>query len=439
MTREPLVDVARLSNGLRVVLAPGPHLHRTAVACLTQVGARYEDASNAGLSHFLEHMLHRGTPSYPSAHALASQIEGMGASLDAATGVDRGSLVVTTPPENTLDAIEVLGEVLEHPLFCDLEVERGIVHEELLEDRDDRGRLIDPDGIVRSLVFGEHPLGFPIVGTPATLKRFSVPMLRAHHERHYTTETTVVAVAGKLPSRPRLLRTLERAFARRPRGGRLVPAPFRVNPPAATAAAPISITRSHSSQASLRVACVAPGRKDKSAPAAELLIRLVDDGNATRLYERLCDRRGLCYEVSAGYEAYDETGLFDVAAESNEGAITEVLTEVLGMLGDFAKEGPSQAEIDRALARARWQAERSLDQPEHAAENGALGVLADEPLTAFGRAERLARCSRTALRSLARRMFRPDRLRIAVVGSVSRSTAKQLESIAERYASAYPS
>lgn len=425
-TKLASVEAHELSNGLRVALAPLSHLHRAAIACVVEVGARYEDEASSGLSHFLEHMLHRGTPTYGSAHALAAGIEGMGANLDAATGVDRGSLVVTAPPETLLDAAHVLGEVMCQPLFTDVDIERGIVREELLEDRDERGRLVDPDGVVRRNVFGAHPLGFPIVGTPTTLRRFGVPMLTAHHARHYTSRSSVIAVAGKLPARAKLLRTLESAFGGVRRGESLRPRRWPTKPPPT---AGLSIVRTSSMQASLRVACVAPGRKDRRVAASELLIRLIDDGNATRLYERLCDSRGLCYDVSAGYEAYDETGLFDIAAEATEEAIPDVLCEILGILEDLATNGPSEAEIAKAIQRARWHADRALDQPESVAEQIGLGVLGADPLTPFDRAERMAVCTPRQLRGLARSMFQRQRLAVAVVGDVSRGTERELKRI----------
>lgn len=425
------VDAIQLSNGLRVALVSGAHLHRAAIAWVVRVGARFEDAQTAGLSHFLEHMLHRGTPSFPSAHALAMGIESLGASLDAATGIDRGTLTLTAPPDSLLDAMEVLGEITRQPLFTDIEVERNIVREELLEDRDDRGRLVDPDGLVRKLVFGEHPLGHPIVGTPRTLRSFSLPLLTKHHRRHYTVRSTVVALGGRLPkSRARLASALERCFGQTP-VGRRVPAGRFV---ATRRASPnLSIVRTSASQASLRVACVGPGRAHAAAPAAELLLRVIDDGNATRLYERLCDGLGLCYEVSAGYEAYDEAGLFDIAAEAHEGTITQVLSEVLAMLRDLASKGPTPAEMEKAVIRARWQAARSLDHPETACEHVGSALLSDEPLTPFDRAERLAGVSTSAVRAMAARMFRADQLHIAVVGPCSRATERELRETVARF------
>lgn len=429
-------ETCALGSGISVAFAPGPHLHRAAVACMFDVGARFEEPATAGLSHFLEHMLHRGTPAFPSAHALAAGIENLGASLDAATGVDHGSLVLTAPPETVLEAIGVLGEVVRAPIFSDLEVERGIVREELLEDRDERGRLVDPDGIVRAALFADHPLGFPIVGSPKTLSSFDVPMLRRHHARHYTGSTCAIAVAGKLPAKSRLTRALESAFGAVPRGRAIRPARFGAARTSRPREPRLTVTRTSSSQVSLRVACLGPGRRHATGASAELLLRMFDDGNATRLYEALCDRRGLCYEVSAGFEPYAEIGLFDVAAEAHEDAIAEVLSVIFSIFSDLADRGPTQSELDRARQRARWQAARTLDQPEAMAEQAARALMTAEPTTPFARAARMDACSVASVRTIARRMFDPGAIAVALVGSIARKTEREVHEIVRRYGAA---
>ncbi|MFO0552283.1 MAG: pitrilysin family protein [Polyangiaceae bacterium] len=419
------METVELPQGLHVALVPGDHLHRSAAAYVVRVGARYEASSQAGLSHFLEHMLHRGTPSHPTAHALARAIEDLGANLDAATGVDHGSLVVTSPPESFLATLGILGQIVTSPVFSEIELERGIVHEELLEDRDERGRLVDPDGILRAELFGDHPLGQPIVGSLRTLRSFDNDALARHHRRHYTARSGVLALAGRFPPRDEVLTTVSTAFAGLPRGARVTAPRFR------TAAEPrgLRVVRTHAPQVSLRVGVLGPGRRSPRVGAAELLLRVIDDGNATRLYERLCDGRGLCYEVSAGFEAYDEVGLFDVAAESQEDRIVEVLETVLGLFAELAKDGPQSDEISRAVARAEWQAKRSLDLPETLAEHAALGMLTREPPSPLARAERMRAVSLEQIRATAKSMFKPEHLTVVAVGALSRSTERDLRAV----------
>ncbi len=428
--------VAELASGLRVATLPSPHLARAAITFATRVGARYERGASAGLSHFLEHMLHRGTPRHPTAHALASAIESMGGTLDAATGVDTGTFTLSVPPEHVLGAIDLLGEIITTPLFSAIEVERGIVREELLEDRDERGRLVDPDSLARAQIFGLHPLGQPIAGTLSTLLRFNHARLVSHHRQHYTALGSALAVTGRLPSPASILRRSERAFASLPRRARVGAAPpfrskKRVGPP-------LSIVRSSSSQVSLRLSALAPARRTKAEAAAELLLRVIDDGNSTRLYAALCDRLGLCYDVSAGYEPYRDCGFFDLAAEAAEHSVTQVAAELFDLVRDLALVGPSESEVAKAKRRATWQDRRFADQPETLAEQVALSLLSGEAVGAMTRSRKLRDVTARDVQRVAAQVFHPSRVALTAVGPVRPSTARMLSSMLARYARGWP-
>src|SRR5262245_57422392 len=185
-----------LGNGLRAVLIPQPNLHQAVASLYLRVGSRFETPETNGLSHFLEHMVFRGTATLPSAHTQALAFERLGGTLYAATYVDHGVMSIAVPPQNFEQVIGLLGDVTTSPRFSDLEIERGIVREEILEDLDDDGRVIDPDNLSRALMYEEHPLGYRITGGLDTLARFDDGMLRAHHARHYTTVNAVLCLAG---------------------------------------------------------------------------------------------------------------------------------------------------------------------------------------------------------------------------------------------------
>ena len=116
-----------LGNGLKVVLVPLPHVHSAVASLYLRVGSRFETEQNNGISHFLEHMLFRGTENLPTAHEQALAFERLGATLYAATHVDHGVMSVSVTPKNLLKVLPLLGEVTRAPLFTDIDVERGIV------------------------------------------------------------------------------------------------------------------------------------------------------------------------------------------------------------------------------------------------------------------------------------------------------------------------
>jgi predicted Zn-dependent peptidase len=408
----------RLSSGLRVLLVPLQHARSAAVTVHVRVGSRFETRRDNGLSHFLEHMLHRGTEQHPSAHTQALAFERLGGTLGASTYVDHGVLSVSVPPDALFDAVALLAEVCSAPLFDSIEVERGIVREEILETLDPRGRPVGPDDLLREAAFPGHPLGFPITGTLDTLERFDVRGLRRHHRRHYTTGL-VLTVAGRFAKRG-LLRHVERSF----RLSR--PHHLRTAAPRPLRGPVLHHVRDAASQTALRLAFRAPGERDRDAAATELLLRVVDDGTSTRLYHRVCDERGLCYDVSALYEAYEDSGIFDFAAECSHDHTLDVLGEIVALARDLALGGPEPAELEKARTRLRFQLQALADSPAELAAFHGFAELANLARTPAARLAELERTTTDAVRRAARRVFRAEGLALVTVGETTAATRRRM-------------
>ncbi len=402
-----------LANGLRLITLPMPEARTAALTVHVRIGSRYETARDNGISHFLEHMLHRGTRRHPSAHAQALAFEQLGGTLSAATYVDHGVLALTVPPSAVLPALELLYEVCAEPVYDAIDVERGIVREEILESLDARGRSVSADDMLRRAAFPAHPLGQPIAGTLQTLERFSVPRLARHHSRFYTSRLVVTA-AGKLPERE--LSRFARARLSFPRGA----APLR-RAPRPPRGPRIEHLRDSSSQTAMRLGFRAPGERDRHAAAAELLLRVIDDGSSTRLYHRICDERGLCYDVSALYESYEDAGLFDIAAETSHDNAVEVGREILRMLRELRESGPTAAELEKAKQRLRWQVDAMHESPSELASFYGFGELARLYRTPRERLERLEAVTLSATRRAAEQIFRPEALSLVTVGELTRA------------------
>ncbi len=409
------------AEGLRLVVAPLPSAHRVAIDVRLGAGPLYEAPRERGLSHFLEHMLFRGIPSAPSAHEQALGFERLGGTLAAATYVDHGNVELAVPPETFTPAVALLGETYREPLFTRLEVERGIVREEILELYDDQGQLIDSGELLMGLSFEGHALAMPITGRYEDVEAFTERRVRAHHRRLYTSDNTVVAVTG--PVRPSaVLRLFERHFAGLPRGRvRPKPAPPRQRAPR------WRYVRHELSQTELRVGFRAPGEGEAAEPATELLVRVLDDGMSTRLYHRICDERGLCYDVSASYEAYRGVGLFDVMASAAHERTPEVLDLILGLLEQLREEGPTEAELDKAKRRVQWQLDELLDDPPALASFLALGELSGVGRSPRERLEQLRAVSRREVQAAAQRCFQAAGMSIVAVGRSSPAEQRRIE------------
>jgi predicted Zn-dependent peptidase len=381
-----------------------------------------------GLSHFVEHMLFRGTEWHQSSHGLATVFEELGGTLEALTAADHGALSISVPKENLQAVLPLLADVFSRPIFRDVEVERRIIVEELLEDCDENGQLIDPSSLTRALTFGQHPLGRPIIGPLDNVQSFTKAQLMAHHKRTYQGQGTVVSVAGSV-EKDQVARWIEEHFGSIP-GGTWTPqaeAPLGQQAPRAK-----HVVHPGSSQTSLGVSFRAPGYTDPKGPAYEMLLRVLDDGMATRLYHEICDARGLCYSVSAGYETYEETGIFELYADTAHERTAEVLEQMLRVTSELCAHDVTDAELDRARNRTRWEYEALLDSADDLADLLALHQLQgmDDPPPA--RLEKLLAVSHSDLRAAAQQLFAPAVRNVVTVGSLTASARRRVEALALR-------
>lgn len=416
----------KLANGLEVRLLDLPSAHRVAIVAELRIGSRFESEEDNGLSHLLEHMLYRGIPGHPTAHEQALAFESLGGTLVAGTGSESGSLAIACPPENFERTLDLFARVYREPLLLGLDIEKGIIREEILEHLDENGHLVDDYDLLRATAFAGHSLGYSVTGTVKGLDHFDVARIRRHHDERYVGSASVIAIAGPIDVEA-AARAVEKHFGALPAGA----------PPVTTTPGPqdgmrVKFVRSASSQTALRIGFRGKGLADEDEPASEALLRILDDGNSTRLYTRLCDERGLAYDVAAGYEASDDVGLLDVGSDTTHDQADTVLAEILDVVRALRDEGPTAAELEKAKARHGWGLEEMLDNPGEAAD-----FLADCTLRGYARdfaerREQLDGVTLEGVQAAARRLFLPERLNAVIVGPAQRRARTKLE---ERLAS----
>lgn len=404
-----------------------PTVRRVVLSVYLRTGSRFETPENSGISHFLEHMLFRGTETHRSAHALASAFEDLGGTLNASTATDHGTLTIAVPKESFEATLSLLGEVVQKPLFADIELERGIISEELLEELDEKGNIISATSLGRSLAFPSHPVGAPLGGTLETVAAFSEADLRVHHRRTYAGAGLTIAVAGPVAPE-RALAAIERAFVGLPEGTRL--SSRSIAPPQGPVFA--SARHAGSSQTRVYIAHRSPGYLDRSDAAAEMLLRILDDGLSTRLYHGLCDEGGLCYDVVGANEAFEDGGVLEIIADTAHDRAPKVLEKALAIVSDLAESGPTEREFERARRRAHWQTEAILDDPGELADHAAFALLTGTSQTAELRLEELLAVTRGDVIDVANQIFTKSGRAVVAVGLPSASVVSRLEQIATR-------
>jgi predicted Zn-dependent peptidase len=416
--------IKTLSSGLRIVAAPQPALHRAHVALYVRVGSRFETKRNNGLSHFLEHMLYRGTERLKSAHEVNLAFERIGGYLYAATHTDFGVFSVTCPPESVEEVTALLADVLAEPVFRDIETERAIVCEEILEDLDDEGRMVDADNLTRMMIYPGHPLGFTITGSEKHVRSFDEAKLAAHHARHYTQTACVLGYSGAIDPQ-KVLKLGEKHFGKLPAGSTI-----EADAPVHAQKKPrLKIVPNVSSQTELRVCFRAIGERSPMRPAIDMFMRVLDDGMSTRLYHRLSDERGLCYDASASFDGYEDDGVLDFAASCIHERTSVVAREVLSLMHELATHGPTEVELEKAKRRNKWDVRAMADSPEDWGGFFAGGLLFERFETPWERLEKNSEVTREDVRKVAELIARPERLHVLAVGMLDDGEDKRLADV----------
>jgi predicted Zn-dependent peptidase len=411
-----------LQNGLRVIAVPQPHLQSASLSLFVKVGPRYERPETNGISHFLEHMLFRGTPEYPTAYDLSFAAEALGGTIDAATYADFTHYQLTVPRELAEAALDLLAELLRGPRFGDLELERQIVREEILADRDADGREVDAENLSRLLAFGEHPLGFKITGEAENLERFGVAALQAHLAAHYGAANMALVATGAVDPERIFARAAER-FAYLARGTlTLVDAP-----PPPRHDRHLSFVKHDASQSDVRVCLRAFGPDDPDYTALKLLVRVLDDGMSTRLHRRLTDESGLAYEAFAALDPYEETGLLELGASVEHDKVPQVLEAIFDMLRELRDTEVSAAELHKARSRYAWSLRRVVDSAEELALYTGTQAVFGRSLDLADAWAEVERATPVALQAAARRVVRGEGLHVVCVGRTKKATQRAAE------------
>lgn len=400
-----------LPNGLRLLVAPLPHLHTATVSVFARAGSRYESKETNGLSHFLEHMLFRGTASYPNSYALNHAIEELGGDLDAATHVDFTSYDLGMPPESFAEGTRRFAEIFHAPVFDAIDVEKRILKEEILEDLDEDGKEIDVDNIGRALLYGDDPLGFTIPGSIDNVLSFTEDDLRRHMERHYRASNMVVCVAGAVDP-DEAVDAVTKGFGHLPRGEKT---PFTAVSPDANGAR-FRYVHDAGSQTNVRLSFHTFGLKHDDMMALSLLGRVLDDGMSTRMHRRICDETGLCYDAFAAVDPYEDRGVFDLGGSVEHDKTPTLVREMLGLVERLGGEKVDEAELDKARRRYLWDLRATVDDDEGVSSFYGTNLLFDLPDTLESTAEEVRAVTTDDLRRVARAVLDPERAHLTCVG-----------------------
>ncbi len=348
-----------LPAGLSVVTLETKHLHSAMAAVYVRVGSRHETAKTNGVSHVLEHLFFRGSKRYPDSVRMNAAVEAVGGNLNGVTMRDSSYFYTPVHPDGVDVAMRILGDMLTQPRLVQLETEKRVILEEMLDEVDEKGRDIDVDNLAKRHLYGDHPLSFKIAGTTETVKALTMREVKKHFEQFYVTGNLVVAVGGPV-KRDEVLERVQRSFAALPRGPRVQElAPSPLTKPGPT----LSYVHLDESQVEFRVTFPAFAESHPDHMALGLLRRVLDDGLSSRLPHRIVEKRGLAYSIGATLESFHDTGTFDIDGACAPEHLGPVVEECLRTLATLRAGKITREELTRAQTRYAMHLDFLQDSP----------------------------------------------------------------------------
>jgi len=337
---EPNIRRTVLANGVRLATERMPHVRSVAVGIWLTRGSRHEPADHPGIAHFVEHMLFKGTPGR-SAEEIAQQVDSIGGQIDAFTSKEYAGYYLKVLDEHLPLAVDVLADLICNPLFAedDIEREKKVILEEIKMVED------TPDDLVHEL-FAEgfwlnHPLGRPILGTPASVSALTQATLTRYFSQTYVAENFVVVAVGNL-EHSRVQELLERALANAPHTG-----------PAADESAPvvapvIQVRKKELEQSHIVFGTEALPQHHPDRYAGYALNTTLGGSMSSRLFQNVREKRGLAYSVFSGLSAYQDAGALSIYAGCANDAVAELIDVVVSEIRQMKADGLDPAELRRA-------------------------------------------------------------------------------------------
>ncbi|MDD2236824.1 MAG: pitrilysin family protein [Kiritimatiellae bacterium] len=344
-----------LSSGIRVVTSHIPYVESAAVGFWVGVGGRYESKRMSGVSHFIEHLLFKGTQTR-SARAISEAIEGRGGYFNAFTQEDATCYYARISAEHVFHVMDILADMYVNPKFDagDIDKERRVILEEIMMYRDQPHQLAQED--LSDLLWANHPLGRTLIGTPATVMRMTREEILGYKSKKYRPCNTVVAVAGKVDHEA-CCAYLEKVLDV-PRGSA---APKYLRVERSTGQRDVSVRRKPIEQAHLALGLRLFGRKDPRRYPLKLLSVILGENMSSRLFQVVRERHGMAYSVHSGVHLYEDTGALLITAGLDRTRCVPAMKLILRELNRLAEKKVTARELKMAKDYAGGQLRIGLE------------------------------------------------------------------------------
>lgn len=334
-----------LDNGLRLLTAPMPGMRSASIALFFTVGSRYESRPIAGISHFIEHMLFKGTQQYPTARLISEAIEGIGGMFNGSTSKELTSYTARVPGERLGEVMRVLADMVRHPLFdpLELEKERNVIIEELRSTKDDPQEWVNL--LIDETMWPDLPLGRDDAGFEEVVAGLQRERMLAYLDEYYRPNGLVISIAGNIDEEKtsNLVQTLFGDWQPREQS------PFSECLPPADAN-PVTLINKETEQVNLCLGTLGLSYASPDYYAFMLANTILGDGMSSRLFQTIREEQGLAYDIGSYFNSYAETGNFVVSAGIDPAQTEAALRATIEELTRLCETPVSLEELARIKA-----------------------------------------------------------------------------------------
>lgn len=401
-----------LANGLTILTEEMPHLRSVSIGIWIKSGSRHEQAQHNGISHFVEHMLFKGTTSR-SAEDIARQIDSIGGNMDAFTAKECICFNVKVLDEHMPIALDVLSDLVLNPVFDakDITRERGVILEEIKMDED------NPDYLVHEIFtqnfWKDHPLGKPILGTKDTVRRFEQPLLREYYNQRFAPGNVIISAAGSLNHQQFVDMVAQRFRHMQPaKNG------FHESPPNVVARI---VTHNKKALEQVQICVGVPSYpiSHERRYTSYVLNTLLGGGMSSRLFQNIRERQGLAYSIYSDLNPYRDTGCLAVYAGTSLESASKVVESIVSEFRNLKAEAVPADELRRAKDQLKGSLMLSLESTSARMSNLARQEMYFHRF--FGLDEiidRIEAITTEDLVRLAQEFFRTESIAVTVLGNL---------------------
>jgi predicted Zn-dependent peptidase len=401
--------MSELDSGERIISEKVPSVRSVAIGFWIGAGSRDERDDRAGVSHFIEHLLFKGSRSY-DAQQIAETFDAMGAELNAATSREHTVVYSRVPDRHVEEALEVMSDMVFAPAFGELDQEREVVLEEIAMYEDAPQDLVHD--LFSEAVFGGHALGRPVIGTAAVISTVSRRAIAAYHRSMYTGANIVVAAAGNI-AHDRFVSLVQRFD----RSGATRRTPPTRRPLVREPAPGLRFQRKETEQYHLCLGAPGISRADRRRFAASLLDGILGGSASSRLFQEIREKRGMAYSVYSFASQYTDTGLIGIYLGTREENLAQCVEICVEQIADIAAGNLRRGELERAKESLKGRIMLSMESTSNRMSRLGKSVITDTELMTFDRIfAEVDAVQQDELAELCAVLLAPERLSASGVG-----------------------